>query len=206
MNIELGKLIKETQDRDAIHIAVAPVIAAEKLYPGQHVGLKDRDSRLAALPEPNNSIEPIGIVDPFLTRPVWPEQEFWLLLYQNTITDMRHHWSHPDFTPEKSECLAPKQEAETRSEPRLLTVQEQNGLRIIEQSKAWIEKLADDVGVSYGVLMEGAKEWITDGDYLIGRSAMEGERTPDEFWIHYQIVTGEIVEDEKKENFFSCSC
>lgn len=35
----LGQIITSQQERDAIHIAVAPVTAAEKLNPGDHVAL-----------------------------------------------------------------------------------------------------------------------------------------------------------------------
>src|ERR1700731_2150845 len=35
----LGKLVEGDQRRDAIHVAVAPVVAARRLCPGQHVGL-----------------------------------------------------------------------------------------------------------------------------------------------------------------------
>ena len=38
MQITLGELITGTFFRDAIHIAVAPVIANEELQPGQHIG------------------------------------------------------------------------------------------------------------------------------------------------------------------------
>jgi hypothetical protein len=35
----LGTIIDETAGRDAIHLAVEPVVAAHNLSPGQHVGL-----------------------------------------------------------------------------------------------------------------------------------------------------------------------
>jgi hypothetical protein len=91
---QLGKLIEDgDRRRDAIHIAVAPVTAAGPLHPGQHVGLLHADD--AELVGPCDS--PIGIVDPFLAAPVEPGQRFWLFLYPNTITSLRHAWSHPAF-------------------------------------------------------------------------------------------------------------
>jgi hypothetical protein len=39
----------------------------------------------------------IGIVDPFLDQPVRPGEEFWVFVYPNTITGMRHYWQHPAF-------------------------------------------------------------------------------------------------------------
>lgn len=89
IQLSLGKIIENKQEKDAIHIAVAPMIAGEKLYPGQHVGIENGKAT-AVLPH-------IAIVDPFLTHAVWPDQEFWLFLYPNTITSLRHDWIHPAF-------------------------------------------------------------------------------------------------------------
>ena len=38
-DVKLGSLIDGPAQRDAIHIAVAPVVAGEPLLPGQHGGL-----------------------------------------------------------------------------------------------------------------------------------------------------------------------
>ncbi len=79
--------------RDAIHIAVAPVTAAERLAPGQHVGLV-RDGSLELVGPCDRAI---GIVDPFLPEAVEPGRRFWLFLYPGTVTGLRHVWTHPAF-------------------------------------------------------------------------------------------------------------
>ena len=90
---QLGKLIEDgDRRRDAIHIAVIPVTATVNLKPGEHVGLIEDGNELVAPCECN-----IGIVDPFLSKDVEPQQRFWLFLYPNTITGMRHVWTHPSF-------------------------------------------------------------------------------------------------------------
>lgn len=90
---QLGKLIEDgDRRRDAIHIAVAPVTAAEKLRPGQPVGLVGDDREMVGTC--NNTL---GIVDPFLVADVDEGQRFWLFLYPNTITGLRHVWTHPEF-------------------------------------------------------------------------------------------------------------
>lgn len=89
-----GRLISnDDRQRDAIHIALAPVEAAEKLSPGQHVGfVYSNDTNHVG-----SVSETIGIVDPFLTQDVQPGQRFWLFLYPNSVTGLRHIWSHPAF-------------------------------------------------------------------------------------------------------------
>ena len=59
----IGKLHQESYERDAIHIAVIPVMASETLKPGQHIGFTEGGYQVTATP-----LEPyklIGIVDPF---------------------------------------------------------------------------------------------------------------------------------------------
>jgi hypothetical protein len=91
----LGQLIEDgDRRRDAIHIAVAPVTAAERLAPGQHVGLVREDDPELVGPCDRT----IGVVDPFLTAAVEPGARFWLFLYPGTITGLRHVWTHPAFT------------------------------------------------------------------------------------------------------------
>ncbi len=89
---DIGKLIEGADARrDAIHVAVAPVEAAEELGPGRHVALRAGKAVHAT------GDDGIGIVDPFLRAPVLPGQRFWLFLYPNTITSLRHVWTHPAF-------------------------------------------------------------------------------------------------------------
>lgn len=92
---QLGKPIEDGgRGRDAVHVAVAAVTADTRLSPGQHIGLvRTDDMELVGPTEPN-----IGIVDPFLTEDVEPGQRFWMFLYPDTITNLRHIWTHPVFS------------------------------------------------------------------------------------------------------------
>ena len=81
---EPGKLVDDNErQRDAIHIALAPVRAAERLLPGQHVGLVDPDDPNLVAPAETN----IGIVDPFLTDVIEAGQRFWLFLHSDDEED-----------------------------------------------------------------------------------------------------------------------
>ena len=84
----IGKLIDGPAGRDAVHVAVAPVVARVALRPGTHVDATG-----------GTDGERVGIVDPFLDCAVKPGDRFWLFLYPNTITGLRHVWQHPAFTP-----------------------------------------------------------------------------------------------------------
>jgi hypothetical protein len=92
---QLGRLIEDGERRrDAVHIALAPVTAADRLAPGQHVGFVQAGNVELVGPCDHN----VGIVDPFLAEDVEPGQRFWLFLYPGTITGLRHVWTHPAFT------------------------------------------------------------------------------------------------------------
>ena len=88
----LGKILKGVTVRDAVHVAILPVVAGEKLDPGQQVDLLS-DLRTAHPALVKGSC--VGVVDPFLPFAVQPGQWFYLLLPPGSITSLRHDWTHP---------------------------------------------------------------------------------------------------------------
>lgn len=86
----LGTIIDDSAGRDAIHLAVEPVIAGEDLLPGQDIGIVDGLATTKAEKK-------LGIVDPFVKVPIRQGQRFWFIVYPRTIRSLRHVWSHPDF-------------------------------------------------------------------------------------------------------------
>lgn len=175
--IPLGKLAADDAGRDAIHIAVAPVVASVPLSPGEHVGI-------AADGMATKLAVHIGIVDPYLKDVVLKGERFYLCLYPNTITSLRHHWVHPAFKIDKPD------EEDLRK----------------ETSRKWIEDFAAIGKFDYSEFMEAAKASISSGEYLI----CQGFDTPDEyynmaeFWKHYAVMTGVAVDGNP--NFVGCSC
>ena len=93
--IPLGHTPAENASRDAVHVPIAPVIAHHRLKPGTHVGLMPDGT--ASQSQMIAEADLIGIVDPFLLEPVEKGQKFWLCLYPNTITSLRHVWQHKAF-------------------------------------------------------------------------------------------------------------
>lgn len=92
----LGEPPDALAHRDAVHIAVAPMVAGEDLSPGDRVAFFNGDCTKAWLSPPGKAV---GIVDPFRTGMIREGERFWLFLLPNTITNLRHVWTHPAFTP-----------------------------------------------------------------------------------------------------------
>lgn len=186
MTSKLGKLIEGVEYRDAIHIAIAPVVAyEERLAPGQDIGLAvEGDFEKVG----HQVKKHIGIVDPFLRNLIFPGQRFFMLLYPETITSLRHEWTHPSFGTVGTLIEAPC-------------------AFTIEGSKSWLIEFAEELDLSYDELIQIVKEKKNTGRYHI-----LGFDTPDEiytereeFWKHWKIVTGEDV-DKDEVLPFSCSC
>ncbi len=174
----LGTTIGPEACRDAIHLAVDPAVAGEVLEPGDHVG-RSPDGRWTEQASPK-----LGIVDPFLKRPVKVGERFFVVVYPRTITSLRHVWSHPDFPEEASA-----------------------GLTVVQaHSKEWLTRYADEeVACEYDELMAAADrfqsrgEWWSEGDRFESLCSV-----PDEFWSHWSAATGRIP--NRDGGFFSCSC
>lgn len=193
-DIGIGKLITtENPQRDAIHIAVAPVISDDKLFPGQPVSLKPgtKDKVVASL------TNPLGIVDPFLVGPLYPGQRFYIFLYPNTVTSLRHEWTHPAFDPHKPSTVSLK--AFEVDNPYF---EEER-----KESEQWLIDFAEEHNISYEKLLDE----VDAGEVCFGRESgpqvMRNEYTKKEFWHHYQKVTGKRMAEEKQDAvYFVCGC
>lgn len=177
----LGTIIDETQKRDAIHLAVDPVVAGERLRPGDHISVKD------GIATATDVGAGLGIVDPFLSAPVKKGERFWFVMYPRQVRSLRHVWSHPQFPDEPERRAVPSESGE-------------------ELSEKWLREYAEELGVTYRDLIGSAKEFLTTHSYMVRGGILEGKSTSAEFWDHFQVVTGMMVESHRRANFFSCSC
>ncbi len=88
--------------RDAVHVAVAPMVARHVLEPGDAVAIHESGQAISPInvdddPWGRPRANAVGIVDPFLTETVHSGQRFWLFLFPGTVTGMRHQWTHHAF-------------------------------------------------------------------------------------------------------------
>lgn len=182
---KLGSLITDTQHRDAVHIAVAPVTAGEELRPGERIGFTGNAFTVGT------DARKIGIVDPYLSDNVKKGEQFYMFLLPNTITSLRHEWTHPDF--EREEELL-------KAEP---TFQKLSGPTAEEE---WVRAYADGIGSTYDELMYGADDYVRSGDYLVRGGTFEGVYITDEFWDKYEIIRKTKLNADDRDNFLGCSC
>lgn len=183
---KLGSLIIDTVGRDAVHIAVAPVTAGAKLNPGDRIGFTDTAHTVNIKRK-----GAIGIVDPFLAHPVSKGDVFYMFLLPNTITSLRHEWTHPEF--EKEDLLA-------ETEKTFIALQGDPA------AEKWMTDFSERVNCTYSEMLEAAESYLLTGDYLCKGGDLEGEYVPDEFWNMYERIKRTTVTENSRGSFFTCSC
>ncbi len=185
----LGTIIDKNAGRDAIHLAVEPVVAAHDLVRGQHIGLDENGCASCLAPKM------LGIVDPFIDGLIKKGEMFWLIVYPRQITSLRHVWSHPDFA-DNPKTTKQKETSE-------------------QWVRNWIERTEDaptyEDLISLAMTGHGVEQseyygnrWSLDNDYLFS-SGMDacGEIEP-ALWDHLEVITGKPISE--RPTYFSCSC
>ena len=180
----LGKALKGHEGRDAIHIAVAPACAGQRLHPSQHVRISDDDGDRIAYAAAFGEVGSIGIVDPFLPHSLDEGELFYICLYPYSITSLRHVWTHPAFD-EKPEPIVDRKAA----------------------SEKWLREFIENADCPrYETVIAAAvnpvESWDDEHLHFVDHDA-HGE-IPPEFWDHVEIVTNKKI--EKRAKFFSCAC
>lgn len=185
----IGKSLRGDEQRDAIHIAIMPVIAAEELQAGEHVafvyGTTDQVKRC----DPAYALKPVGVVDPFYTENYWIKkgQRVWLFLQPGTIVGLRHEWRHPEID---------------------------NPPVAKDEHEKWLKSFADRWRFVYNDMISAASSEASDdwGNYITAQgrdlhSAEELGADHDLFWMHLEALTGKSFNTEHRTKFvWSCTC
>jgi hypothetical protein len=182
---QIGKKLSAEAQRDAIHIAVLPVVADDDwIAPGETVRLAEGTNNLVRRAQGGPSI---GIADPFLNEPIRKQDRFWVFIHPNTVTGMRHEWEHPQID---------------HSKPAT------------NESEAWLQQFALEWSLDYDELIaEASAKSAHSGDHYVTaqgidlHGAQELGSDHDLFWSHLQNLTGKQFDLQHRNNFgWSCTC
>lgn len=187
MTSPLGNKIDPSEHplRDAVHVAIIPVIAGESLYAGAYFKLA-YGSTTSALMCGYGQQDAIGVIDPFLGNMVHIKKgdKCWGMLFPDSVTGMRHHWKHTTI----DNVEKPKDEHEL-----------------------WIRRFCDEWNFDYNELIANATS-TDDWRYVVARgkdlhSARELGGDEDLFWEHLEALTDRKFDREHREEMgWSCSC
>lgn len=181
-DVALGTVPPSNAERDAIHVAVIPMRAAELLRPGQRVGIIR-----PGVAGPSQNV--IGIVDPYLTDVVPKDCPFWLALIPGTVQGMRHHWQHSAFEE------APQSAADVDEDKH--------------KAETWLREYAyqvspyDDPGKAFNRLIDGLRtgELFFYGTDLHSFGDID---EPEELKRNAELFLGISIDWGRFE--YSCSC
>jgi hypothetical protein len=183
----IGKKLKGGERRDAVHFAVAPVRVEGFLRSGERVKFAAGTTDVVVAWDYDDT-PPVGIIDPFLEdHYVADGDRCWIFLYPNTITGLRHEWTHPAFPDQQPQPVAQQDET-----PR-------------EYSERWLRGFAEKYRGDYNRMIAG----VADGTGAhFGEDLEYGDFRPgSEFWHHVSVVTGKTFTDKHMQNTsFRCAC
>jgi hypothetical protein len=199
----VGRPVPEGVGRDAVHIAMVPVVTAQILSPGEHVGWVDKHEMTVG-----RVAQPLGIIDPYLRGSVRPHTRVFLFLYPQTITSLKHVWQHPEFPDEVKVVEKVVEVEKIPGDPA--------------ESEKWLRKFCKDEHLQFDLLMEavsspdgrafekhGDDGWDTDGyscddGYITSYGRDAYGTIPDEFWHHCEVFFQRPIKF-RAERFF-CVC
>lgn len=188
----VGHLIpsEEKVERDAIHVAVLPVIASMNLKRACWLEFTYEDN-IQHVTNARSWALAVGVADPFHQRiNIEVGTRFLMFMKPNTITGLRHDWTHPAL--EKAMGQRMKQE-----------------LLDLPSSKTWLENLAASCDMTYSALIEELTSVARgESEYIhIGVDTPEAAYS-EEIWEHYEKITNTVVPASIKRHGapFSCAC
>ena len=199
--VGLGKPAPSDAERDAVHIAVIPVVVEEDVFPGQRL----RVAALTALPSPTGN----AIADPWLSGKVPAGTRVWAFMDPNTITNLRHHWTHPSVPDVQVVSGTPNIGDESLAER--LGVAGIRGTMLVhpvavQLAREWLmENICEDTGLHVDAVLEDAAKHRETGAFWTeqgGDDGSEGRRTvpvalyqPENvtrFWQCVDLINGTV--------------
>jgi len=193
----LGEFLNHAEEmpgRDAIHVAILPLIAGAEIYRGSAVKLKYGTTNVGLTGEYSEKYTggvykpgcAIGIADPFIPDYYIEEGRiFYCLLYPKTITGLEHHWNHPAID----------------QAHKLLEGQSEEYI--------WLQQFAEKYNIQFDEMVKASvnKGYITaSGVDVHGKSSLdEGEY--EKFWECIEAHVGKKFKEEHRDEVgWSCSC
>ena len=165
--VNLGNTPPEGAKRDAVHVAVISVVAAEDLKPSQKVAVEDG---WKSVPKG----EFVGIVDPYRQEEIILKGEsFWLCLFPGTTIGMQHHWIHPAFVDDDT-----KKDSEKWLHDYVKNADCPDYQTLLEAATG------ENPHRLAGEFYEGLPLWEIDSEYLHFNSLDAHGDIPPEFWDH----------------------
>lgn len=188
---KLGTIPGGNEGRDAVHVAIIPVQAAQLLTPGLYVKLNAENKA-----EPSTS-EAVGIVDPFLGVGCLNKDEwFWLCLFPKSVTSLRHVWEHPAFplTNAVPTSTSPRADEKAKSKEWITNY-------VRSHCPYWESKM--DYG--YSEFIDRVKENREIFYYGSDCHSLSDVEDANELFYHLSVVLGIRINAEYFE-WFNCSC
>lgn len=199
-SVKLGTAPEANAGRDAVHVAIVPVRALCTIARGAKVRLVQGCHDMAG---PCGDDDADGVVDPFMqSRSVKKGDWFWMCLFPETVTSLRHVWEHPRFPSTVEDSLSTEKVGQQIGQYHMAK------LWLVDYVKRncpyWTEE--DPTGeIGYARFIEYVKEekWI----YYAGsdcQSLAEVEES-DELFANLSIVLNMRIDAHYFETF-TCSC
>lgn len=184
----IGKLIPQDAEveRDAIHVAVIPLVAGEShLFRGDAVRLGPDNTAYKGGYRKEGYSPDIGIVDPFLDWTIKKGQRFWCFLFPGSIVGMRHHWRHPILDGESRKNM--------------------------DSSERWLRDVFNTYNADFDQFMKdaikGEPEFCAMGKSLHCWANLPGD-IRERFWKEVKTYLGEesVSEELIQRTLWTCSC
>jgi len=172
----IGSLVLHAGVRDAIHVPIISVTAAETLSRGESVSI---NAAMEAAP----CIGGIGVVDPYLSaQQVAKGEKVWILIRPGSISTLTHQWTHR---------LLPEAEAQ-------IPDTELAGDRLREFAER-------ELGWTLEKMLEKIEDVRNGGDPAVDWG-FEGVSVYETFWDDFVKYTGKPDPNEEAQHFFFFHC